>query len=271
MGQFLKVILFTAVTIGFFSGFSYFGIPQIKPAPPPKEEKLDLSEMTMEGFVALGKRLVEGRGTCTLCHNAVGGRAPLLDKVATVAEKRLGEDKYEGAAEDAAAYLRESMVEPSAYVVAGFGKAGTSDTESPMPDVSGGGIALSEAEITAVVAYLQELAGVEITVEIPDDVGEAAAEPAEGEPRAPIEDVKTAMEEFACSACHKIGEGEADVGPDVSHIGAARERAQIRRSILDPNAEITQGFEKDQMPADYGEQMYAKELEMLVEYLAELK
>ena len=31
------------------------------------------------------------------------------------------------------------------------------------------------------------------------------------------------------------------------------------------------GFEKDQMPPDYGAQMYAVELEMMVDYLAGLK
>ncbi len=272
MVQFLKVLVFIAITIGFFSGFSYFGIPQIKPAPPPQEEKLDLGEMTMEGFVALGKRIVEGKGTCMLCHTATGGRAPLLDQIAVGAVERLAEPKYEGEAEDAAGYLMESMVDPSAYVVAGFGKAGSNDTVSPMPDVSGGGTGLSEAELTAVVAYLQDLAGTEITVEIPEDADDsAAAEAPEGEPRPPIEDVQAAIEEFGCAACHIIGEGEADIGPNLSQIGAARQRAEIRRAILDPNAEITEGFEKDMMPADYGEQMYAGELEMLVDYFAELK
>ena len=62
------------------------------------------------------------------------------------------------------------MVDPSAYVVAGFGKAGSNDSESPMPNVTAGGIGLSEAEVAAVIAYLQDLAGAEITVEIPTDI-----------------------------------------------------------------------------------------------------
>ena len=57
----------------------------------------------------------------------------------------------------------------------------------------------------------------------------------------------------------------------VTAIGAIRDKAYLRRSILDPNADIGEDFEADMMPADYGMQMYAAELEMLVDYLAGLK
>jgi hypothetical protein len=132
----LKVTVFSLLTIAFFAGFSNYGIPEINPAPPPKEEKLDLGSMTMDRFVALGDKIFNGKGTCTLCHNAVGGRAPMLDKVAAVAPERMADPRYEGDADTLEAYLYESMVKPSAYVVAGFGKAGSNDTQSPMPDAS---------------------------------------------------------------------------------------------------------------------------------------
>ena len=45
----------------------------------------------------------------------------------------------------------------------------------------------------------------------------------------------------------------------------------MRRSILNPNAEITKGFEKDQMPPDYGTKMYVKELEMLLDFMVKQK
>jgi len=48
--------------------------------------------------------------------------------------------------------------------VPGFGLAGTNDTVSPMPAVQASAIGLSEIEIKAVVAYLQHLSGVEVTV-----------------------------------------------------------------------------------------------------------
>jgi hypothetical protein len=263
------VSLFSLVTIAFFTWYSNFGIPQIEPAPPPEEEVLDLGAMSMDQFVALGERVFNGKGTCALCHNPVGGRAPLLQDLSKVTAERLADERYKGEAEDVAGYLEESMVEPSVYVVAGFGKAGTGDTVSPMPSVTSGSVGLGEAEIKAIVAYLQDASGLEVTVEIPSEA--KAEEDDEQEVRAAFETAEEAIAEFGCGACHKVAEEEGELGPDLSHIGKLRDKEFLRRSILDPNAEITKGFEPDAMPGDYGEQMYAKELEMMVEYLAGLK
>lgn len=272
MKTFLTVVAFSLLVIAFFSGYSTFGIPQIQPAPPPKAEKLDLAAMTMDQFIALGGRIYEGKGTCTLCHNDVGGRAPLLDTAAVVAEGRLADEGYAGSATDAEGYLYESMSEPSAYVVPGFGKAGTDDTESPMPNILTGRIGLSEAEATAIVAYLQDLSGVAVTVEIPSEAPEEAAPAtAEGEPRLPFTLPEEAIAEFACGGCHKIADEKGELGPDLTQIGALYDRDYLRRALLDPNAEIAEGFEPEMMPDDYGEQMYAAELEMLVNYLANQK
>ena len=260
---------FSLVTIAFFTWFSNYGIPLIEPAPPPVEEKLDLGAMGMDQFVALGERIFNGKGTCTLCHNPVGGRAPLLDNVAKAAAERMADARYKGEADDVAGYLEESMVAPSAYVVAGFGKAGTGDTVSPMPNAATGGARLNEAEIKAVIAYLQDASGLEVTVEIPS--GTEAEADASGEARAALASPEDAISEFGCGACHKVADEEGEEGPDLRRIGRLRDRDYLRRAILDPNADITKGFEPDTMPGDYGEQMYAKELEMVVDYLAGLR
>jgi quinoprotein glucose dehydrogenase len=63
------------------------------------------------------------------------------------------------------------------------------------------------------------------------------------------------------------GEG-GDIGPDLTGIGATRDREYLRRAVLDPNADIAEGFEEDMMPDDLGEQLYASELEILVGFLA---
>lgn len=275
MRQFLAVIAFTLITIGLFAAYSNYGIPQIEPAPPPREEAIDLESMTMDRFVALGARLFEGKGTCTLCHNSLG-RAPMLDQIGTNVRARLNDPRYAGEATDAEGYLFESLLEPSTYVVAGFGKAGTNDTESPMPGTGGGSIALNEVETAAVIAFLQDNGGLEITVQIPADLGgeepapeEQAAEP--GEPRPAFSTFQEMNGEFACDACHTItGEG-GELGPNLSAIGAARDRDYIRRAILDPNAEIADGFEEGMMPDDLGQQLYASELEIMVDFLSGLK
>lgn len=272
MRNFLKVVAFSLLVIALFASFSNFSVPQIEPAPPPKEEKLELGAMTMGQFVALGKKIFEGKGTCTLCHNPVGGRAPVLERVGTVAAERLKDARYKGKAKSVEAYLYESMVAPSAYVVAGFGKAGTNDAESPMPEASGGSIRLSEPELQAVVAYLQDLSGVEVTVKIPAETATQAKEEAKPAQRALAKDAHELITQFGCTACHKIGaQVGGPIGPDLSKIGAARDAAYLRRAILEPNADVAKGFPPGLMPATYGEQLYAKEVEMLVAHLASLK
>ncbi len=272
----LKVTVFSLLTIAFFAGFSNYGIPEINPAPPPKEEKLDLGSMTMDRFVALGDKIFNGKGPCTLCHNAVGGRAPMLDKVAAVASERMADPRYQGDADTLEAYLYESMVKPSAYVVAGFGKAGSNDTQSPMPDASAGSIALSDAELTAVIAYLQDIGGADVTVEIPSDAAQApAAESQDAAPagtsRAPLPSADAIMGQLACIACHKVAGQGVEIGPDLSSIGASRDREYLRRAILAPAADVAEGYPPGIMPPNYGDQLYASELEMLVDYLAESK
>ncbi len=74
----------------------------------------------------------------------------MLENVGEVVAARLAHDGYQGAAEDVESYLYESMVEPSAYVVPGFGKAGSNDTVSPMPNVSTGSVGLGEADAALV-------------------------------------------------------------------------------------------------------------------------
>jgi cytochrome c5 len=270
MKNFLKVVGFCTLIICSFGAYATFGIPRIKPAPPPVEEKLDLGAMTMDQFIALGDRVYNGKGTCTLCHNEMG-RAPMLDKIVTVAADRMADARYKGEAKNAEEYLYESFVKPSAYVVAGFGKAGSNDTESPMPDVSAGGIGMSEAEVLAVIAYLQDSGGAEVTVEIPTDVPEESADEAEAGGRAPYETAEAAIEELTCGMCHMIGEEEGEMGPDLRKIGGSKDKDYLRRALIDPNADIAEGFDADMMPDTYGEDLSAKEMEMLVDYMAGLK
>ncbi len=269
MMNFFKVVGFSLFAIVSFALYANYGIPKITPAAPPVEEKVDLGAMTMDTFIALGDKIFNGKGTCTLCHNAVGGRAPMLDSVAAIAEERMKDPRYKGEATNSEEYIYESFVKPSAFVVVGFGKKGTNDTVSPMPDVSTGSVGLSDVELKAVVAFLQDKAGMDVTVEIPTEAPpEEEEEPAE---RVVAKTPEEVIENYACSMCHIIAGGEGDIGPNLSKIGATRSKDYLRRSILDPNADIAKGFEADMMPPDLGDQMAASELEMLVQYMAKQK
>jgi len=265
----IKVSAFSLVVIGGFWGYSNFGIPQIKPAPPPVEEKLDLGAMTMDEFIALGGKIFNEKGNCTLCHNALG-RAPMLDKIGPVSIERLKDPRYKGAARTVEEYLHESLTKPSAFVVSGFGRSGTNDTESPMPDVTGGGIGLNEAELTAVIAYLQDSGGTEVTVTIPVIPAAVAAVPA-AEEAAPLKTAEDVIAKYSCGTCHTVAGQTGEIGPNLTKIGKSRNKEYLRQAILDPEAVIAKGFAGGMMPAKYGEEMKAKELEMLVNYLAGLK
>ena len=269
MINFLKVSVFSLLMVGGFWGFANFGIPQIKPAPPPVEEKLDLGAMTMDQFIALGAKTFNGKGTCTLCHNKMG-RAPMLDVIGKNAPERLKDPRYKGTAKTIEEYIHESMVKPSAYVVAGFGKSGTNDTESPMPDVTGGGIGLNEAEVAAVIAYLQDSGGAEVTVAIPA-MPAAGAEAPKAAEAAPAKTAEEVIAKNGCGACHTVADQTGAIGPNLTKIGKTKNKDYIRQAILDPDAVIAKGFPPGMMPKTYGEQMKAQELEMLVNYLAGLK
>ncbi len=279
MKNFIRIVIFSVVISLCYWAFSNYGIPQIIPEPPPVEEVIGGS-MTMDQYIVLGGKIFNGKGTCTLCHNPVGGRAPLLDRAGAVAEERLKDSSYKGKAKTSEEYLHESLVEPSAYVVVGFGKPGTNDTVSPMPNVSKGSIGLSDAEMGAVIAYLQQTAGVKVTVKLP--TGGAPAPAAGAEAPAEITSAKTPEEAFAknqCLTCHKIPgiEEAGDVGPDLTGLASRSKKAAkglsaeqyIMQSILNPDAVVAKGFEPGTMPPDLAEKMTAKEMDMIIKYLME--
>ncbi|MGK7345151.1 MAG: c-type cytochrome [Candidatus Nitrospinota bacterium M3_3B_026] len=274
--ELLKIVGISLAAIMGFVGYATYGIPLVVPAPPPEEAKIS-GEITMDQFIALGDKIFNGKGTCTLCHNPVGGRAPILDQVGPHAKERLEDPRYEGKAANVEEYIYESMTDPSAYVVAGFGKPGTNDTVSPMPDVSGGAIGLSEAEMKAVIAYLQSSSGVDVTVQIP--TGEGAAPAEEEEEAAPVmaASAEEAFNKFGCVTCHKVpGVEEAgDLGPDLTTMAeSAGDRVEgmsarefVMDSIVNPNAAIAEGFDADMMPPDFADQMMVAELNMIVDAL----
>ncbi|MES2570504.1 MAG: c-type cytochrome, partial [Verrucomicrobiota bacterium] len=47
----------------------------------------------------------------------------------------------------------------------------------------------------------------------------------------------------ACMRCHKVGGTGGDAGPDLSKIGASKDRRYILESLIAPNAQIAEGFQ----------------------------
>lgn len=73
-----------------------------------------------------------------------------------------------------------------------------------------------------------------------------------------------------CAGCHtlKAAGSTAKVGPDLGKLENA-DAAFIRKSIVDPSAEVQKGFQDGVMPQNFGEQLSKQELDALVKYLLE--
>lgn len=273
---FLRVVGFSVILLLCYTVFANI-LPQVQSNPPDDEAPVVAGDIDIPGMIDWGEKLFSGRGTCTLCHNNLG-RAPdlLAMNLKTAFDERLADRRYQGAAKGQAGakavetYLRESFVQPSAYVVAGFGKKGSNDTVSPMPNISGPPISLSGAEMNALIAFLQNKAGYKVTAPLPE-AGESAAAKSDGaETEGPAKTAEAAIEKFTCAACHDLGGSGADVGPKLVGAGKRLGPEGLRKAILNPNAEIAKGFEPDTMPPDYAEQMRVSELNLIVDYLMKL-
>ena len=73
-----------------------------------------------------------------------------------------------------------------------------------------------------------------------------------------------------CAGCHTLAAAgsTAKVGPDLGKLENA-DAAFIRKSIVDPSAEVEEGFQDGVMPQNLGEQLSKEELDALVKYLLE--
>jgi mono/diheme cytochrome c family protein len=135
---------------------------------------------------------------------------------------------------------------------------------------------LSPTQIWAVIAYLQDQGGT-VTVSATDLQAAEAAEPSgavtavsAAAPATGSTDPLEIMRGNQCFICHMLeGEG-VELGPPFDGIGGRFSAEDIRRSILDPGAEASEGFEAllGAMPPNFGELMTAGQLEVVVQYLA---
>lgn len=101
------------------------------------------------------------------------------------------------------------------------------------------------------------------------ETGEAPPAEAAGDPAAGKEVFDSA--EPACGSCHTLEAAGASqtLGPNLDEGLADKDADFIRESIVNPDAEIAEGFSAGLMPKNYGEVMSDAQLDSLVEYLLE--
>jgi disulfide bond formation protein DsbB len=227
---------------------------------PPPELQITV-ETDVDTLVGMGESLLKNKGGCLLCHKLteVGNtRGPDLRGVGGRAATR----KPGVSAE---AYLMESLINPGAYVVEEFATPGG---ESIMPATDRPPADMSPAEIKALVAFLQSLSGV-ITVQVTAaDV--AATEARKQKPPAPTSSHPgfALLTSKGCVACHDVIDSARRVGPPLTNVDERLSAAEIRQSIVDPDAVIADGFMKGLMLQDFAQTLSAEELDQLVGYLS---
>ena len=76
----------------------------------------------------------------------------------------------------------------------------------------------------------------------------------------------------ACGACHTLADAATTsaTGPDLDKALAGKDADFIKQSIIEPDAEITAGFQGGIMPKNYGDTLSPEELDALVEYLGKV-
>jgi mono/diheme cytochrome c family protein len=261
----LKIFAVVLGTVGLFTLVAN-SIPQVQSEVP-----VDLSfgaDVSAEELTSSGEILFNGAGGCVACHG-LGARAPnlLTDHAGTGTVGVRCANRVPG--EDCKTYLYSAMVDPSAFMVEGF--------DPIMPDMRR---SLSNEQIWAIVAFLESQGG-EVTVTGADiNAGDDGSDVAAGAPSvatAPAAAPATASTDpleilrvNTCLVCHVFdGEG-TQMGPPFDGMGARVDAEYIRASILDPGAGASEGFEAflGVMPAIFGSQLTAAQLEAVVQFLA---
>jgi mono/diheme cytochrome c family protein len=80
---------------------------------------------------------------------------------------------------------------------------------------------------------------------------------------------KTVFADTGCGSCHafKAAGSKGTIGPDLDKSLQGKDEDYVRVSIVEPNAQIADGFQPNVMPQNYGQQLDSKEIADLVAFL----
>ena len=79
-----------------------------------------------------------------------------------------------------------------------------------------------------------------------------------------------ALFKLECASCHSVLAGVDLAGPSLAGISAEGPQS-LREAIVNPDAEVTSGYDKGIMPDSFGKQLTAQQIDDLVAYLLILK
>jgi mono/diheme cytochrome c family protein len=101
----------------------------------------------------------------------------------------------------------------------------------------------------------------------PTETGQTETGGPEGDPAVG----KQVFTSAGCTSCHTLSAAgsTAQTGPNLDEVLQDKDAAFIRESIVNPDAEVAEGFSQDLMPENYGEQLSDEELANLVAFLVQ--
>ena len=193
---------------------------------------------------------------CAPCHGikaqGIQGVAPALNSPGFF-NNRLKELGYQGSLE---AYIKLTVSSGRPI----------QSTDGPWPQnmptwsVDYGG-PLRNDQIDAITAYIMHWG----------EFNQPGAESAEAAPvdcGTPEECGQALFQNVGCIGCHTFdGQGGA-VGPDLTNVYGDKGEDYIRQSILNPNADIVEGFQPNIMPQTFGQTLSDADINNLITYLA---
>jgi mono/diheme cytochrome c family protein len=151
--RFLRVMAFVAMVLGAFALVA-LSVPQMA-SMPPAVEKFDVASIKeKKDLAAIGQKIFFGKGQCALCHTigSSEGRCPDLKGVGAKLTRE---------------FIYESLTQPQAYVYKDYEHVGQAKFfPAKMPYINKKPIGLSNNEILAVIAFLQNMSGEPVTIEL---------------------------------------------------------------------------------------------------------
>jgi cytochrome c2 len=177
---------------------------------------------------------------CGVCHvmaeaGSTGRVGPDLDAAFALARADgMDSDTIEGIVAAQIEYPRPSTDNPAVSMPAGL---------------------VEGKDLEDVAAYVARFAGV----------------PGAAPPRVPGGPGAQVFANFACGGCHTLAAAESGgvTGPNLDEVLRGQTAAMVEQSIVDPNAQVTQGFPPNVMPTTYGDDISPDDLAQLVQFLIE--
>src|SRR5919201_365425 len=150
--MFMRVTGFVIIVLGLFA-LTALGVPQMA-SLPPAEEKFDIASIkTPSDLAAIGQKIFFSKGQCALCHSIGPSESARCPDLKGIGAKLTRE------------FIYESLTQPQAYIYLDFRHEGPpKQYPARMPYINKNPIGLSNNEILAVIAFLQQMSGEPIGV-----------------------------------------------------------------------------------------------------------